>query len=180
MAEEAVAALQGLPKLLNDFGQAIADMDESMAKNGLKTVLKMAAAGPALAQELGLTNDQVMEIINILVARTMRVGAAEVIVRGDVSVRTSLEVAGKIEVGFQPWVSFAASGGYSRQTGEHWGSEIRLSMAALPVDNQMIADFIQRFQDREGTPNPNAIDFIRDLLPEIKGFFNDGNADGDG
>jgi len=172
MAQEAVQALEGLPKLLENFGQAIAKMDEEMAKNGLSTILKMAKAGPALAEELGLSSDQVMQIIDLLIARTMRIAAAEVVVRGDVSVRTSLEAAGQLVVGFQPWVSLSASGGYSRQTGEHWGSEIRLSMAALPPDNQMIADFITRFQEREAPADPTAIDFMRDLLPELKDFFN--------
>lgn len=171
MAGEGVSALKGLPDLLKDFAIAIAIMDQEMAKSGLETILKMAEAGPALAQELGITNDQVMEIINILIARTMRVAASEVIVRGDVSVRTSLEATGKVEVGFAPYVSFQAAGGYSRQTGEHWNSELRVSMAALPPDTKIIADFIQRFQEREGTPNPDAINFIRDLLPEIKEFF---------
>lgn len=171
MAGEAVQSLEGLPKLLAGFADAVAKMDEGMATSGLKTILKMAKAGPALAQDLGLSADQVMEIINLLVARTMRIGAAEILVRGDVSVRTSLEVAGALQVGFQPWVSFEASGGYARQTGEHWGSEIRLSMAALPPDNQIIADFIQRFQERGAVPDPSAIDFIRDLLPEIQELF---------
>lgn len=171
MAGEAVNALTGLPKILKDFALAIAEMDKSMAKAGLETVLKMAEAAPSLAQELGLQPEQTMQIIDLLVARTMRVGAAEVIIRGDVSVRASLEVAGKIEVGFAPYVAFSASGGYGRQTSEHWGSEIRLSMAALPPDTKLIAEFVQRFQEREGTPKPEAIDFMRDLLPELKEFF---------
>lgn len=171
MADEAVQAIEGLPKLLGGYADALIEMDAGMAKSGLKTVLKMAAAGPALADELGLSSDQVMELINLLLARTLRVGAAEIIVRGDVSLRTSLEVGGTVSIGFQPWVSLQATGGYARQNGESWGSEIRLSMAALPLDNQMIADFIQRFQEREGTPDPAAIDFIRDLLPELKELF---------
>jgi len=173
MAGEAVDALRGLPALLRNFALAIAEMDKEMSKSGLETVLAMAEAGPALAQDLGITNAQVMEILNILVARTMRVAAAEVIIRGDVNVRTSLEVGAKLEVGFAPYVSLGVTGGYARQTGENWGSEVRLSMAALPPDTKMIADFIQRFQEREGTPNPEAIDFIRDLLPELREFFKD-------
>lgn len=177
MAGEGVAALQGLPELLKDFALAIAAMDKEMAKSGLQTILKMAEAAPALAEELSLSPDQTMEIVKLLVARTMRIGAAEVIIRGDVNVRTSLEAGGGIEVGFAPYVSFQATGGYARHTGENWGSEIRLAMAAVPPDTKMIADFLTRFQEREGTPNPEAIDFIRDLLPELKDFF--GDSDGE-
>lgn len=171
MAGEAVVALDGLPKLLSELAGAVAKMDQAMAKSGLETILQMAEAGPALAQELGLSNDQVMEIINLLIARTFRVAAAEVLVRGDISVRSSLEVAGQLSVGFAPYVSFSASGGYGKQTAEHWGSEIRLSLAALPTDAKIVADFIQRFQERAAPSDPSAIDFMRDLLPELKEFF---------
>jgi len=171
MADEAIQSVEGLSNLLRGYALALAEMDAGMGKSGLATVLEMAKAGPMLAEELGITSDQAMEIINLLVARTLRIGAAEITVRGDVSLRTSFEVGAKLSVGFEPWISLGLSGGYASQTGESWGSEIRLSIAALPPDKSMIADFIKRFQEREGTPDPQAIDFIRDLLPELKEMF---------
>ena len=171
MAGAAISGLEGLPMLLSGLAKSAGELDQEMGKNGLRTIAKFAKLAPALQEELGLSSDQILQILELMIPKSLRVAFAEILVRGDVSVRQSLEVEAGLKVGFMPYVSLSAAGAFARQSSEQWGSEVRITMAALTPDTQLISDFVRRAQERDAPDGADELDFLGDLLPVLKEIF---------
>lgn len=172
MANEVLAPIEGLPGMLTGIGLAIAETDKQMAKNQLRNILELAKAGGMLAEELGLSPEQIMTVFQTLVTRSMRAGAAEIVLKGDVSLSSRFQVEAGLSVSFTPYFALNAAGSYSSVTNQAWGAEVRVSLAVLPEDPKLVADFIQRFQERV-TSDPDflntALGDVYPLLKEILG-----------
>ena len=168
MANEVLSPIEGLPGMLTGIGVAIADTDKAMAINQLNNILELAKVGGLLATDLGMTSDQVMSIVQMLVTRSLRAGAAEIIVKGDVSLSKRFELEAGMSVSFTPFFALNAAGAYSSNTNQAWGAEVRVSLAILPEDPALISEFIARFQERE-TKDPEFLQqALGDIYPLIK------------
>jgi len=173
VANEVLAPIEGLPGMLTGIGLAIAETDKAMAANQLKNILELAKVGGLLAQDLGMTPEQVMSIVQLLVTRSMRAGAAEIVLKGDVSLSKRFEVEAGMSVSFTPFFALNAAGSYSSVTNQAWGAEVRVSLAVLPEDPKLVAEFIQRFQERE-TNDPEFLQqALGDVYPLIKEILGD-------
>lgn len=168
MADEVIAPIEGLPGLLTGVGLAIAETDKQMAKNQLKNVLTLAKAASQLSEQLGLTPEQVMELFKSLNTRTLRAGAAEMVIKGDVSVARRVEVEGGLAVRFAPFASLNLAGAYSSNTTQTWGAEVRVSLAVLPEDDKLAAEYLQRFQERTTADTQWLEQVLPDIYPLLK------------
>lgn len=171
MANEVLAPIEGLPAMLTGLGLAIAETDKKMAQNQLLNILQLAKAGKLLAAELGFTADQIMTIFQTLVTRSLRCGAAEIVIKGDVSLSKRLQVEAGLAVSFTPFFALNAAGAYTSNTNQAWGAEVRVSLAVLPEDPKLVADFIAKFQDRI-TADPKFLQSaLGDIYPLVKDLF---------
>ena len=173
MANEVLAPIEGLPGMLTGIGLAIAETDRQMANNQLKNVLKLAKVGGLLSGELGLTPEQVMTVVQTLVTRSLRTGAAEIVIKGDVSLSKRFEVEAGMSVSFTPFFALNAAGSYSNVTNQAWGAEVRISLAVLPEDPQLVAEFVQRFQERESNDPEFLQQALGDVYPLLKEILGD-------
>ncbi len=168
MANEVIAPIEGLPGLLTGIGLGIAETDKQMALNQLKNVLTMAKVAAQLSESLNLGPEQVMDIFKTLNSRSLRTGAAEVVIKGDVSVARRLGVEGGLAIRFAPIAALNLAGSYSSSTTQAWGAEVRVSMAILSEDDKLAAEFIQRFQEREIKEPELLAQILPDIYPLLK------------
>ena len=174
MAGEAIKGLSGLPELLMGLAMAAGELDQEMGKNALKTLKKYADVIPVFKAEFGdnFNADMAMSILELLIPKSMRVAFAEVLVRGDVSLRQNIEVEAGLKVGFAPYVSLNAAGAYHRTTSEAWGSEVRVTLAALTPDSNLLSEFVKRAQERP-SEKADILSHLDDIYPIITAIFGD-------
>jgi hypothetical protein len=172
MAGNAIVGLAGLPELLKGLANAAGELDKEFAQDAIVSLKKYAEVLPVLKEQLGdkFDADLAMRILELLIPKSLRVAFAEVLVRGDVSVRQDMEVEAGLKVGFAPYVSLSAAGSYHKATSEQWGSEVRVTLAALTPDNALLADFVRRAQEREAK-DPNELKFLESAYPIILEIF---------
>jgi len=173
MSNEAIAGLAGLPELLLGLAKAAGDLDQEMCNNALATLQKYAELIPILKESLGDSFDSkvALQLLDTLIPKTLRVSLAEILVRGDISVRQNIEVGGGITAGFAPYVALTLSGAYHRETFEGWGSEVRVSLAAVPTDPELVAELIRRAQEREAKDPAKLSEYLSDVYPVITELF---------
>ena len=174
MAGEAIAGLSGLPDLLEGLANAAGELDQEMGKNALKMLKQYSEVVPILKEQLGekFDSDMALSILEMLIPKSLRVAFAEILVRGDVSVRQNIEVEAGLKVGFTPYVALNAAGAYHRSSSEAWGSEIRVTLAALPPDSALLGEFIRRAQERPAK-DPDVLTHLTDIFPIITAIFGD-------
>ena len=172
MAGNAIAGLSGLPELLKGMANAAGELDKEMAQDAIVTLEKYAEVVPVLKEQLGDKFDAnlAMTILELLIPKSLRVAFCEVLVRGDVNVREDFEVEAGLKVGFAPYVSLSAAGAYHKSTSEQWGSEVRVTLAALSTDPQLLADFVRRAQERPAK-DPKEINLLESAFPIIMEIF---------
>jgi|GEM_PF-2606247 len=166
MSNEAVSALKGLPALLTGLALSVAETDAALSKVQIERLVAVAKYLPKLKDELDLSAEQAFALVQGLLHQTMRTATTEIVARGDVSVRTSLDVSADLTVGFAPYVGLTAHGAYGKQTAESWGCEVRSVLACTPADAEMVALIVGRAQERAAS-DPEAPSFLKEMLPDL-------------
>lgn len=162
-------SLKGTGDVLSALAKNTIELDQKMAAASILDMQTVAQLFAVLKTELGenLDADLAMKVLDRISPNTMRMATAEFTVRGDVSTTQDIEVEAGVKIDFVPYVGAALSGAYSRKDSENWGAEVRMTMAALPKDGTLLADFVRRAQERPA-PEPKQLGFLESVLPVLK------------
>jgi len=173
MSNEAIDGLANLPELLDGLSEAAGKLDAKMAANALATLEQFGQLIPILKENLGESFDAkvAMQLLDQLLPRALRISLAEILVRGDIAVRENIEAEAGLTAGFSPYVSFTAAGAYHQSASEAWGTEVRVTLAAVPADKELIAEIMRRAQERDAKDPSDLAPFLQDVYPIITELF---------